>query len=226
MLRLTASALAPRPRLRLAASGPGVFSDGELAALVLGARDTEGERLVDRFGGSAFRLARAPVRELCGPGRLSLARASRLQAAFELGRRALDAPLDRGEVIRGSAAVAERLRGRLATLEHEELHVLGVDTRNTLLIHFVAASGSANVVRVQPRDVYRPLLREGCAGLILVHNHPSGRPDPSEDDARLTRHFLRAGELVGVGLLDHVILARGGHYSFADSERLRKLIGG
>ncbi|HZS36112.1 MAG TPA: DNA repair protein RadC [Polyangia bacterium] len=200
---------------RLTAGGASVLSDGELTGLVLLCSPAEGQRVVDLIGG-ARALAKAGMGDLCGLANLSLQRACRLKAAIELGRRALDEPLDRGAPMSTPEQVAARMRGLLAGLEREEMHVLGIDNLNRLVTHFVAAVGSINRVHVSPRDVFRALLREGAQALILVHNHPSGAPEPSASDRELTDVFARAGRQLGVPLLDHIILARDGHYSFAD----------
>jgi DNA repair protein RadC len=162
------------------------------------------------------RLLHMGVDELRAAG-LDEREAARLRAALELGRRAVDAPLERGAPIRNARDVADRLRGRLLPLEHEELHVLGLDGANRLVVHAVAAAGAVNQVYASARDVFRPLLREAAVGAILVHNHPSGLPAPSEADLELTVKLAEAGALLGLQLLDHVVLARGGVYSFAEN---------
>jgi DNA repair protein RadC len=141
--------------------------------------------------------------------------ATRLRAALELGRRAVDRPLVRGASMRTSTDVAMHLRARLASLEQEELHVLGVDSQNRLVVHSVAATGQLNLVYVRPADVFRPLVREAAAGAIVVHNHPSGDHTPSESDVDLTHRLADVGRLTGIPLIDHVVLGREGHFSFA-----------
>jgi DNA repair protein RadC len=140
-------------------------------------------------------------------------RACRLKAALELGRRAVDEPLGRGVKLDNAAAVDAYLRGRLVPLEEEQLHVIGLDNNNRLVREFEAARGTSNVVAAAPADVFRPLIREGAQRLILVHNHPSGDPEPSDADRELTARFLVAGAALGLQLLDHVILARDGRRS-------------
>jgi DNA repair protein RadC len=141
--------------------------------------------------------------------------ALRLRAALELGRRAVDRPLQRGVSLRCSTDVTAHLRGRLLALEQEQLHVLGVDSQNRLLAHAVAATGRINQVYVSGADVFRPLVREAAAGAIVVHNHPSGDHAPSEADVDLTRRLADIGALLGIPLLDHIVMARGGEFSFA-----------
>jgi len=202
-------------------SGPEPLPDDQLVALLLGEVGSRerAARLLAVLGGPAG-LMRAGVFELRSVGELSPLEACRLKAALELGRRAVDLPLERGESIRHASDVHARLRGRLGALEHEELHVLGLDTQNRLMCHFVVAVGSINQVSVSAREVFRPLVREGASGAIVVHNHPSGSPQPSDADQVLTQRLRDAGLLVGVPLVDHVVVARDGCYSFAEHARL------
>jgi DNA repair protein RadC len=199
----------------LARSGAPALADSELLAVLLGADVAAGARLLVE-GGGLVGLVRAGLHELTvHTGRRPLA--CRLQAALELGRRAVDGTIDRGEPIASAGDVYKMMRARLAPLEREELHVLGLDTRNRVIVHFVAGLGTVHQVQVDPRDVFRPLVREAAHSAIVVHNHPSGEPTPSAADAELTARLTAAGELVGVRLLDHVVVARGGYFAFAES---------
>jgi DNA repair protein RadC len=194
------------------------LSDLELLAATLGhGSPRKAGRLLRQFG-SVTALARAGIAELADEG-LPPARAFRLQAALELGRRSVSEPLARGLQLVNAVAVERCLRAKLVCAEQEELHVLGLDTHQRLLVHFIAAVGTVDEVQVSPRDVFRPLVRENARGVIVVHNHPTGEPLPSGSDRALTHRLEAAGDLVGVELVDHVIVARRGYYSFA-SERL------
>jgi DNA repair protein RadC len=112
------------------------------------------------------------------------------------------------------------MHARLAHREQEELHVIALDVRHRVLLEFVAAVGSVAEVHVDPRDVFRPLVRENASAAIVVHNHPSGAPKPSDADVELTRKLAAAGDIVGVKLLDHIIVGREGAFSFARHGRL------
>jgi DNA repair protein RadC len=201
---------------RLLARGPTDLGDDDVVALVLGARlsDENWRRACDELGGLVG-LGRADPRELARVVGITEARACRLVAAVELGRRALTAPMRRGDSIRSPADVVARLGPLLLDREEEELHVLGLDARHRLVGTFVAGRGALNLVYAEPRDLFRPLVRMAAASAILVHNHPSGDATPSEADALLTERFAHAGVLLGVRLVDHVIIARSGIFSFA-----------
>jgi DNA repair protein RadC len=117
--------------------------------------------------------------------------------------------------LRCATDVAAHLRGRLLALEQEQLHVIGLDSKNRLLVHAVAATGRINQVYACAADVFRPLVREAAAGAIVVHNHPSGDHAPSDADVDLTHRLGEVGTLLGIPLLDHIVMARDGEFSFA-----------
>jgi DNA repair protein RadC len=197
-------------------------------ALASGVESIADEHLLELLGGAAAsrltveRAHRASAAELAT--QLSPRGALRLAAAFELGRRVDSQPFRRGESLGSSADVVARLGRRLRERAVEELHVLGLDGKHRLHVHIVAATGGDNVVFANPRDVFRRLLRDGAESFILVHNHPSGDATPSDADAHLTAAMADAGERLGLPLVDHVIVARDGHFSFCEQghESLRK----
>lgn len=136
-----------------------------------------------------------------------------LPLEFELRR--IGAPAEPRESVNRpdvSARVAgEILRG----LDHERLIVLHLDGKYRLIGWHEAARGNLNVVHVSPRQVLRPLLYSGAAAFVISHNHPSGDPTPSADDHELTRRLRAAGDVVGLPMLDHVVVADGGFYAFS-----------
>jgi DNA repair protein RadC len=213
------------PRERLLASGPAALSDAELVALVLG---TGSARLSARAAALALveraslpELAWASPEELSGRPGLGLARAAALAAAFELGRRGAWSPPRRGERILEPSRVAELMRPS-AHAERECFHVVLLDVRGRLIRSERVAEGSLTQCPVSPRDALRPAVREGAHGVIFVHNHPSGDPSPSAEDADLTERLRAASELVGVLARDHVVVASGGYFSFVEAGRWRR----
>jgi DNA repair protein RadC len=213
------------PRERMLASGPATLSDAELVALVLG---TGSGHLSARAAALAL-VERSPVPELAWappevlaihPG-VGPARAAALAAAFELGRRGAWAPPRRGERILEPARVAELMR-HAAHAERECFHVVMLDVRGRLLRAERVAEGSLTQCPVSPRDALRPAVRVGAHGVVFVHNHPSGDPSPSAEDADLTERLRTAAELVGVLARDHVIVAAGGYFSFVEAGRWRR----
>ncbi len=197
----------------IAPSPPAQLGDAELLALALDRSLTTAASLMSRFGG-VHGLARASIAELAQM-RVPPRRAQQLHAALELGRRTLVQPLPRGAALTDAAQAEQLMWSRLAHRDQEELHVIGLDVRHRIVVEFVAAIGSVSEVQIDPRDVYRPLLHDNAAAAIVVHNHPSGAISPSASDLSLTRQLVAAGDVVGVKLLDHIIVARDGVYSFA-----------
>lgn len=217
--------MADGPRERLLASGPAALSDAELVALVLG---TGSARLSARAAALALverasipELAWASPEELSGRPGLGPARAAALAAAFELGRRGAWSPPRRGERLLEPSRVAELMRP-LAHADRECFHVVLLDVRGRLIRAERVAEGSLTQCPVSPRDALRPAVREGAHGVIFVHNHPSGDPSPSAEDADLTERLRAAAELVGLMARDHVIVASSGYFSFVEAGRWRR----
>jgi len=203
-----------RPRERLRARGPAALADAELYALLLGS-GTAGRSAL-RIGRWLARrapadLARWPLaRWMVVPG-VGPARASALVAAFELGRRAATrAPA--GCAIRGPEDVLAQVRDLLAARK-EHFVVLLLNARHELQARETVSIGSLNASIVHPREVFLPAILHSAASIVLVHNHPSGDPEPSEEDLQITRRLVQVGDLVGIGVLDHVIVAERGTVS-------------
>jgi DNA repair protein RadC len=213
------------PRERMLAAGPSVLSDAELVALVLGT----GSGHVSARAAALSLVEASPVPELAWspPEVLALhrgvgpARAAALAAAFELGRRGAWAPPRRGERVLEPSRVAELMR-HAAHAARECFHVVMLDVRGRLIRAERVAEGSLTQCPVSPRDALRPAVRDGAHGVIFVHNHPSGDPSPSAEDADLTERLRAASELVGVVARDHVIVAAGGYFSFVEAGRWRR----
>ena len=209
-----------RPRERLWQRGVDNIGDEELLAILLGTgvRDhpalAVAAELVKSAGGVAA-LARATPRELVLTTGIGTARAARVAAAFELGRRALASAAHR-ETLSRPDDVFRIIEPRIAGVKQELFFVLGVDIRNGLLDVVEVGRGSVHAVEVHPREVFRPLIRMAAAGGVVVHNHPSGDPTPSHEDVGLTRRLRAAGELIGIPIVDHVVVADGGFRSIAE----------
>jgi len=152
-------------------------------------------------------LARLSAAELRAAGGLARAAAERLATAFALGRAVERATRPGRERLDRPAAVARLLAPEVRGLEVETFHVLALDARHTLIHHEVVAVGTLMSAPVHPREVFRPVLRRAAAALVVAHNHPSGDPEPSADDIAVTRRLFEAGQILGVPLLDHVVVA-------------------
>jgi DNA repair protein RadC len=217
------SALEPdaRPRERFTSRGADQLTDSELLAILLGA-GTRGNGALDvangilrRCGGLAG-VAQAGTRELCDQRGVGPARAMVVQAALELGRRAVAARPERGQRLAGASDVWTYFRARLAPLRVEEFWAVALDVRHRVQTEVCLARGSLTGVEVHPRDVFRPLIRNAAAAVIFCHNHPSGDPTPSRQDIELTTRLREVGELCGIPVLDHVVVAFDGYTSIAE----------
>jgi DNA repair protein RadC len=206
--------VAERPRERLASSGPRALSASELLAVLWGSSDAAGEAVARH--GSLAELARADVLELVTVHGVGAARAAQLVAAFELGRRSAVTPAGARWSVRAPRDVADRMLPEMAALEREELRVLLLNTKNCVLRETTVYVGNVSAAIVRVAELFRDAVRVQAAGVILVHNHPSGDPEPSADDLHLTAEAVAAGRLLDVAVLDHVILARDGHVSLRD----------
>lgn len=219
---LTLERFRPRLRERALVSGVDTLSEAELLAVVLGT-GTPGESasavavsLLDSLGGltQMLRLGPHALAERRGVGPV---KAMRIVAAFELGRRALHGSLTEPcELIDGFDAVAAWARGRLATLDHEEVWMLMLDGRNGLRSARRVAQGGLHGCALTPRDLLGPALRDAASAIVVIHNHPSGDPEPSPEDVAMTRAVAAACDVVGVPLLDHVVVAKGGATSLLE----------
>ena len=184
-------------------TGTHAIGDAELLALVLGtgvrahsALEVAAELV--RSGGGVATLSRASPRELAQVTGVGMARATRIAAAFELGRRAIDLEQHRPTVGRPED-VYHCVASRLAGLAQEVFIAIGVDIRNGLLDIVEVARGSV-----------------AAAGGVLVHNHPSGDPTPSSEDIELTRRLREVGSMLGIPIIDHVVIGDRSFRSIAE----------
>ncbi len=210
-----------RPRERLAMRGAAALSTAELVALLWGS-GTAGRSAVDIAGDALARfdgltgLARASDVELAAVPGIGRARAAQLTAAFELGRRLLaDWPAGRW-TIRAPRDIADRLVLQMGRLEREELRVILLNAKNAVLRVTTAYVGNVSSSLVRVGELFRDAVRADAAGVILVHNHPSGDPTPSPDDLHLTAEALAAGRLLDIDVLDHLIIGHDAYVSLRD----------
>ncbi len=211
-----------RPRERLLGTGPGVLTDADLVAVLLGTGQP-GEGILElatRVTNAIplRQLHRVPVEELVQVRGMGLARAAQLLAAAELGRR-LWPDGDAASLVRGPETVFDLTRD-IRGLNREHFVGFYLNSRNQVLRREIISIGSLNASIVHPREVYQPAIAVSAASLILAHNHPSGDPTPSEEDLAITRRLVEAGRILGIDVLDHVVVAKDAYASFKERKLL------
>ena len=212
---------AERPRERLALRGPGGLSAAELLAIVLGTGAggrgaiEVAEDVLGRHAGLAA-LARATDGELAAIPGVGVAKAARLAAAFELGRRSVAERPSGRWTIRSPRDVADRLLLEMGRLEREELRVLSLNAKNVVQRVSTVYVGNVSASLVRVGELFRDPVRLDASGVVLCHNHPSGDPTPSPDDLHLTAEAIAAGRLLDVDVLDHVVIGHDAWVSLRD----------
>ncbi len=217
-------AVEDRPREKLERLGASALGDNELLALVLGhgaasrgALDLANE-LLTRAGGARglLRLTEGELRQVHGVGP---ARAAQVLAAVELGRRTLlPDGLERRQFV-SPRQIAGWLVPQFGAHAVEQFGVVLLDTRLQLLATRIISIGSLDTSPAHPRDVFREAVATRAAFVVLFHNHPSGDPTPSSDDVQLTGQLTEAADILGIGVLDHLILSATGYFSFKEQQR-------
>jgi DNA repair protein RadC len=210
-----------RPRERLWSLGPAALTTVELLAILIGTgKEGRGVQevaghLLARADGSLRRLAQRPRAELLRAEGIGPTKAARLVAAFELGVRLAREDRPPVQRIREPDDVVRVFGGRLRDLQVEEFHLLALDSQSQVLREVLVTRGLLNSSLVHPREVFRAAIAEAAAGIIVVHNHPSGDPTPSVEDRAVTQQLVAAGRLLDLPLYDHVIIAGDCFVSFA-----------
>ncbi len=203
---------AERPRERLIRYGPDKLSLTELLAIVIG-KGTLGEpvsvlssRLLSKFG-DLNRLEEASIEELTKIKGIGRAKATQIKAALELGKRLFSQEEIKGKTIQTAEDVYKLMRAELKNKKKEHFNLVLLNTRNQLIRKVSVSKGTLNASLIHPREVFKFALSHSAASVILVHNHPSGDPKPSDDDIKITKRLIEAGKIMGIEVHDHVILA-------------------
>jgi len=210
-----------RPRERLFREGPEALSDAQLLAILLrvGRQDASALQvaieLLRRLDGLQG-LSNRGLDELCQVPGIGLAKAAQLKAALELGKRALATPLSTTRRIGSSNDLFQHYYPRLRGLRHEVFKIVLLDAKHAIIRDATVSEGSLTLSIVHPREVFNLAVRESAAAVVLLHNHPSGDPQPSAEDRALTARLVRAGEVLGISVLDHLIIGDKRYISFAD----------
>jgi DNA repair protein RadC len=213
-----------RPREILERKGAAALSDAQLLSVILRTGCTRPPASALSLGRSLLRdypsvadIDRATFFELTEVGGIGHAKAASIKASLEFGRRLLSGKGSSPPRFGNSRDVARYFRPTLLNLMKEVFIAALVNGRHELIREITVSVGCLTSSIVHPREVFQPAVREGAAAVLFVHNHPSGDPTPSGEDRMLTERLVEAGKILGIKVLDHVIVARGGFVSLLDS---------
>lgn len=207
-----------RPRERLVNFGEQALSAQELLQLILG-RGVAGEsvavtaqRLLAQFG-SLQELSEASIEELSSIKGIGLAKASQIKAAFEIGRRlSTQVSSYKSKELSDPEKVYRLVKSKLRDYHKEHFYIICLNSKNYSVAE--VSIGSLNASIVHPREVFAEAIKSKAASVIFAHNHPSGDPEPSQDDLLLTKKLVESGKILGIEVLDHIIVAHDNFFSF------------
>lgn len=204
-----------RPREKLLLSGPETLSEQELLAIILrtGTKETSALDLAQTLlvEGGLLALNNLSVEELSAYKGMGLAKTAQLKAAIELGKRLTKYSLGPRPVIKCPHDIGKLLMAEMSGFDKEYFRIVNLNTKNQVISVDTVSVGSLNASLVHPREVFKISLKRNAASIILVHNHPSGDTQPSQEDINITKRLCDAGDILGVEVLDHIII---GHNIF------------
>jgi DNA repair protein RadC len=227
-MRLKDQPVSERPRERLVEQGPDALSPAELIAILVrtGLKGTNaveiGKQLIQKFG-TLQSLARASVDDLRSVKGIGRDKAVTLMAAFALARKMAKDLQRESPVLDNPEAIVQLLREQNLVKNVETLQVLLLNTRRRLIRVEPVTDGTIDTLLVHPREVFKAAIAANAAAVVLAHNHPSGDPTPSEADIKVTRDLIRAGQLLKIEVLDHIIIGRATPERPKDYASLREL---
>lgn len=210
-----------RPRERLEAHGPQALSNPELIAIILRTGTSSATAvqlattLIAHFG-SLKNLSTATVGEITTIKGIGPAKACQIASAFELGRRASGHMDVRKPKITSPDILADLLMSSLTDQKQEVFMTALLNAKNELMRTVTVTTGTLTASLIHPRETFRPAIADGCFSIILVHNHPSGDPEPSDEDVKITRKLVDAGTLLGIKVLDHIVIGNNSFTSMKD----------
>jgi DNA repair protein RadC len=213
-----------RPRERLQKFGPEALSAQELLALVIGRGIPKksvmsiAQELLGKFG-NVKAIGQATIEELSQIKGIGLAKAAQIKACFELGRREDLEPEIKNFDIKNPESVVKAIRASIKDKAKEHFKLILLNPRNKI-IKIIGIStisiGTLNASLVHPREVFKDAITHSAASVVLAHNHPSGDPEPSEDDLKITKKLVDSGKILGIEVLDHIVVGKNGFFSFKE----------
>ena len=213
-----------RPQEKLMFAGPGSLSNAELLALVIRTGTSEksavqlAEEVIAFADNAAGGLGKADAKELTAIDGIGESKACSIVAALELSKRLIaDRVMETSGRLSDSGDVADLLMKEMMYEDREFFMALYLNTRMKVESKSIISIGGLDMTLVHPREVFAPAVRRGAAAVIVAHNHPSGDPEPSEEDILLTNRLLESSRILGIRLVDHVIIGSGRYTSFRDA---------
>ncbi|MFQ5481697.1 MAG: DNA repair protein RadC [Nitrospinaceae bacterium] len=212
-----------RPRERLIKYGATGLSDAQLVGIVIGSGDPRskknavdlGRDLLTRFG-HFYCVDLASVPEISSVKGFGQAKAAQIKAALEMGKRMVSQKPGRRIKMATSQAFYDHYAPFMKNLRKEVVKVVLLNPKLHIIKDLTVSEGSVNASIVHPREVMVPAIKESASSIVLLHNHPSGDPNPSAADIEITHRVSKTGEIIGIQLVDHIIIGHDGYYSFAD----------
>ncbi len=210
-----------RPRERLQKFGPEALSAQELLALVIGRGIPKksvmniAQELMARFG-SIKAINQATIEELSQIKGIGLAKAAQIKACFELGKREQLEPELKNFDIKDPEAVVKAIRASIKDKAKEHFKLILLNPRNKIIGISTISIGTLNASLVHPREVFKDAIMHSAASVVLAHNHPSGDPEPSEDDLKITKKMVESGKILGIEVLDHIVIGKDNFCSFKE----------
>ncbi|MFW6014682.1 MAG: RadC family protein [Candidatus Nanoarchaeia archaeon] len=209
-----------RPRERMLKKGPDVLSDAELLAVVLqkGTKRSNVVNLAQKILGkySLENLQDLSVNQLKAIAGIGEAKALQVIALAEIGKR-LNSAKKQKKRIKKPQDVYEHMKENVKNLKQEHFFVLSLDTKNKILAEKIIAIGTLNAALLHPREIFKEAIKNSANSIIIVHNHPTGDPEPSNEDIKITEDIMKAAELIGINVLDHIILGDSSYWSYKES---------
>ncbi|SCZ77213.1 RadC family protein [Acidaminobacter hydrogenoformans] len=215
-----------RPREKMIKTGASALSNAELIATVIGSGSSQesaltlAHRVLSLDPKGLSHLAGANIEELSSIRGIGVSKACQIMAVAELGRRICSEQTSVKVKVAGPAEIAEIMIVEMRHLVKEVFKVVLLDTKNQIISIEDISVGSLNASIVHPREVFQPAIRRSANAVVLIHNHPSGHPEPSTEDKRVTERLVEAGQLMGIQVLDHIVIGDLKYYSFKEHDMM------
>ncbi len=210
-----------RPRERLIKFGPEALSAQELLALIIGRGIPKksvmniAQELLARFG-NIKAISQASIAALSEIKGIGLAKAAQIKACFELGKRQDLEPELKNYVIKNPQSVVKAIRASIKDKAKEHFKLILLDTRNKIIGISTISIGTLNAGLVHPREIFKEAIIHNSASVVLAHNHPSGDPEPSDEDLTITKRLVKSGKILGIEVIDHIIIGKTNFSSFKE----------